>query len=579
MSALSQTDRAGQRSLEPAAALRSCRPWFIAVAVFSGVVNLLYLTGSIYMMQVYDRVLSSRSIATLVALSLIVLAAFLLQGALDMLRMRMLARIGARFDEILAPRVYDIIAQLPLKGIRGAEIITPVRDLDLIRGFLSGLGPTALFDFPFMPIFLCVAFLLHPWLGWLTVAGGLVIIGLTLLTEQRSQGPARDVAEIGSRRQNLIETTRRHAEILSAMGMRPDFLRRYIGLSSRHVSATLRGSEVTTGLGAFAKVFRQILQSASLGLGAYLAIHNEISAGTIVAASILTSRALAPIETAVAHWRGFVAARQGYRRLERSLGMVPPAPPHLPLPSPRSEVLIDGVSVVPPGTTKSVLTQISLRLSAGDVVGVIGPTGAGKSSLARALVGVWPVQRGRISLDGAALDQWGERLGSHIGYLPQDTELFEGSVADNISRFATRPDPAAILAAAEAAGAHALIVDLAEGYDTWIGEAGATLSGGQRQRIALARALYGDPFMVVLDEPNANLDRDGDEALSAALRSIKERGGIAIVITHRPAGLAAVNQIVVLKDGRVSAMGPRDEILQGLAQTKAGARQPRVVSL
>lgn len=577
---MSDPFQVGGRSPEVGAALRSCAGWLGGVALFSGLVNILYLTGSLYMLQVYDRVLTSRSVSTLVALSLIVLAAFLLQGTLDGLRTRMLARIGARFDETLARRVFQIVADLPLKGVRGAEVVAPVRDLDQVRGFLSGPGPTALFDMPFMPIFLCVTFLLHPWLGWLTAGGAIVIVALTLLTEWRSRQPARALAEIGTRRQNLVEAIRRNAESVAALGMRTSFQAHYAGLSERHVAETLRASNVVSGLGAFAKVFRMILQSASLGLGAFLAIRGEISAGSIIAASILTSRALAPIETAVSHWKSFTAARHGYRRLERSLMLVPPPEAHLSLPAPTRSLTADDIFVAPPGWPKPILTGIAFRLTAGDAVGIIGPTGSGKSSLARALVGVWPTLNGSVRLDGAALEHWGEQLGRHVGYLPQDVELFEGTVAENISRFVVGPDPAVVIAAARAAAAHEMILALPQGYDTRIGEAGAALSGGQRQRLALARALYGDPFMVVLDEPNANLDSDGDEALNAAIQSVRARGGVAAIVTHRPSGLAAVNLVMVMKEGRIASLGPRDVVLKNAIQRvpSGGSRPARAIS-
>ncbi|AMJ61157.1 type I secretion system permease/ATPase [Bosea sp. PAMC 26642] len=562
-------------------ALRSCGRWFGGVALFSGLVNLLYLTGSLYMLQVYDRVLTSRSVATLVALSLIALAAFLLQGGLDGLRSRMLARIGARFDEMLAPRAYQVVADLPLKGARGGEVVAPVRDLDQIRSFLSGLGPTALFDMPFMPIFLIVTFLLHPWLGWLTVCGGAVIIGLMLLTERRSQPPAQALADIGARRHGLVEATRRNAEVVAALGMRRTFLDRYTRISERHVAETLRASDVISGLGSIAKVFRLVLQSAALGLGAFLAIRGEISAGSIIAASILTSRALAPIETAVSHWKVFVAARQAYHRLEQSLALVPAPEERLPLPPPVRFVAMEDIVVAPPGHSKPVLLGVSMRLSTGDAVGIIGPTGSGKSTLARAIVGVWPPLKGSVRIDGAALDQWGDQLGAHVGYLPQDVELFDGTVAENIARFTANPSAASIIAAATSAAAHELILTLPKGYDTRIGEGGAALSGGQRQRVGLARALYGDPFLVVLDEPNANLDSEGDEALNVAIRSIRARGGVAIVITHRPSGLAAVNLVAVLKEGRITAFGPRDELLQSFVRPVPASvppPAPRMVS-
>lgn len=563
---MAEPARSEDRAPEVKGALRDCTSWFGGVALFSGLVNVLYLTGSLYMLQVYDRVLTSRSVATLAALSLIVVLAFLLQGALDGLRARMLARIGARFDELLAPRVYQVVAELPLRGVRGSEVMTPVRDLDQIRAFLSGLGPTALFDMPFMPIFLFVTFLLHPWLGWLTLCGALVIVALTLLIEARSQAPARALAEVGARRHNLVESTRRNAEAIAALGMRRSFLERYRVISERHVTETLRASDVVSGIGSFAKVFRLILQSTSLGLGAYLAIRGEISAGSIIAASILSSRALAPIETAMSHWKGFVSARHAFRRLEQSLALVPAAQPRLPLPAPFRDLQVADAFVAAPGQPKPLLHAVSLQLRAGDALAIVGATGSGKSTLARALVGVWPLLRGSVRLDGASLDQWGDQLGRHIGYLPQDTELFDGTVAENIARFAPNPDTGAIIAAAKAAAAHSLILQLPQGYETHVGEGGIALSGGQRQRLALARALHGNPFLVVLDEPNANLDNDGDEALNAAIRAVCARGGITILITHRPSGLAAVNLVAIIKEGRLSGTFPRDEVMPAPVQ-------------
>jgi ATP-binding cassette subfamily C protein PrsD len=553
---------------------RSCRVWFGTVAIFSGFVNILFLTGSLYMLQVYDRVLTSRSTETLLALSVIVLVAFAVQGLLDGLRARMLARIGARFDDLLAPRVFQIVVEAPLLGARGDEVLAPVRDLDRIRTFLSGLGPTALFDIPFTPLFLIVTFLLHPWLGWLVVFGGVVLVALTLLTEAKSQVPARALAEIGAQRNKFIEATRRNAETLSALGMQTTFLDRFSHLSARHVRETLRSSDVVSHLGVFAKVFRLALQSGALGLGAYLAIHGEISGGAIIAASILTSRALAPVETAVAHWKGFVMARQSYWRLKRALELVPPFEGRTALPTPSHLLQVDGLVVAPPGTAKPVLLNVSLKLTAGDGLGIIGRTGSGKSTLARALAGVWRAARGEIRLDGATLPQWGAQLGRHIGYLPQDVELFDGTVAENIARFSRGADSTSIIAAAQASAAHDLILKLPNGYDTRLGEGGTTLSGGQRQRIALARALYGQPFLVVLDEPNANLDSEGEEALNNAVRSVRQRGGIVIVITHRPSGLAAVNLVAILTDGQLGALGARDEVARRLLQpaTHLGTR-------
>lgn len=550
---------------EVSRALRRCLPAFVGVAAFSSIINFLMLTGSVYMLQVYDRVLASRSVSTLVGISLIVLAAYLLQGALEGLRSQMLSRIGARFDELLSPRVYELAAGLPLMGARPAEALQPIRDLDQIRAFLSGLGPTALLDLPFLPVFVAGCFLLHPWLGWLSVGGGMIIIFLTLLTEVRTRAPAKAMTATAAERHTLAETTRRNAEALKALGMREALAGRFAAANTRLVADGLQASDAAGRIGAAAKVFRMVLQSGALGLGAYLVIRNELSPGSMIAASILLSRALAPIEVAVAHWKGFVAARQGYARLRGTLALMPAEPARLALPAPCRSLSVTDAVVAAPGRSKPILQGVSLRLEAGHALGVIGPSASGKSTLARALVGVWPTLKGQVRLDGAALDHYGtSSLGQHVGYLPQDVELFEGTVAENIARFDRDADPDAVIAAAQAAGAHEMILGLPQAYDTPIGEGGAVLSGGQRQRVALARALYREPFLVVLDEPNANLDGAGDEALNGAIRAVRQRGGIAVVVTHRPTGLAAVDQVAIMAEGRIQALGPREEVLQSL---------------
>ncbi|MCB5174302.1 type I secretion system permease/ATPase [Microvirga lenta] len=546
-------------------ALKASSPAFIGVAVFSAVVNILALTGSIYMLQLYDRVLSSRSISTLVGLSLIVLAAYFLQGGLDAIRGKMLARIGARFDELLSRRIFDLVAAMPLKGARQAESLQPIRDLDQIRGFLSSLGPTALFDMPFMPIFFIGCFIIHPWLGWMSVIGGIVIIALTLYTDSKSKGPSYELTKSAAERHAMAETSRRNAEVVRALGMVEFLGRRYEEVHTKHVDDGLRASESTSGISAFAKVFRMILQSGILGLAAYLVIQGEVSGGSMIAASIMMSRALAPIEIAVAHWKGFTAARQGYRRLEHILSIIPAQEDRMPLPAPKGELVAEDIYVGAPGSNTPIVAGASFQLRAGQGLGLIGPSASGKSTLARALVGVWSALRGDIRLDGAAIEQWeSDQLGRHIGYLPQDVELFDGTVAENIARFQPDAKPEAIIAAAKTAGAHDLILGLPEGYNTRIGESGTSLSGGQRQRVALARALYGDPFLVVLDEPNASLDGAGDEALNEAILSVRKRGGIVVVITHRPAALGNVDVVAIMEEGRIKAIGPRDEVLQAV---------------
>ncbi|GLK72449.1 type I secretion system permease/ATPase [Ancylobacter dichloromethanicus] len=551
-----------------ARALSSCRGAFLAVGAFSAVINVLMLSGSLYMLQVYDRVLSSRSVPTLIGLSLLLLAAYALQGFLDAVRVRMLARIGARFDEQVSPAAFGATRRLSLAGRRPEEALQPIRDLDQIRAFLSSLGPTALFDMPWMPLFFAGCFLLHPWLGWLALAGGMVIVALTAITELASRAAAK--AQMASRaaRETLAEASRRNAEVLTAMGMAPAFEGRWHEANLRHVRAWLAAADLTGGSGAFAKVFRMVLQSAVLGLGAYLAMHDEISGGAMIAASIMTSRALAPIEIAVANWKGFVAARLGVRRLGQVLAL--PAmneTAHTRLPAPCHALTADNLVVAAPGRQAPILNGITLRVEAGQGLAVIGPSASGKSTLVRALVGVWRPLKGEVRLDGAALDQWApEALGRHVGYLPQDVELFEGTVAENIARFDPQATDEAVVAAARSAGAHELILRLEEGYDTRIGEAGMTLSGGQRQRLGLARALYGSPFLVVLDEPNSNLDHDGDEALTHAVEGVRARGGIVLMVTHRQSAIAGLDRIAMMAEGRLQAIGPKEEVLARLAR-------------
>jgi ATP-binding cassette, subfamily C, bacterial PrsD len=555
--------RLHSQSSEVREALKACRHAVGGIAVFSGIINVLMLSGSLYMLQVYDRVLSSRSVSTLVGISLILLSAYVLQGALDTLRSKMLARVGARFDELLSGRIFDLVATLPLRGAKQADSLQPIRDLDNIRGFLSGTGPTALFDMPFMPVFFAGCFLIHPWIGFMALAGGVVIVGLTLLTEVKSRGPMSDLTKSLAERHVLAETSRRNAEAVRALGMRGFLAERFAATNAKHVDDGLRASNAASGIGVAAKIFRMVLQSSALGVGAYLVIYNEMTGGAMIAGSILMSRALAPIEIAVANWKGFVSARQGYRRLEHILSLVPPQDARLSLPAPKASLAVQDVFVGAPGAQLPIVQAVSLQMRAGQGLGVIGPSASGKSTLARALVGVWPTLRGEVRLDGATLDQWEpDALGRHVGYLPQDVELFEGTVAENIARFQPGVSPDTIIAAANAAGAHDMILLLPDGYDTKIGEGGAVLSGGQRQRVALARALYGDPFLVVLDEPNASLDGAGDEALNRAILSVRQRGGIVVVITHRPAALGNVDLVAIMDGGRIKSMGPRDEVLR-----------------
>ena len=533
-------------------------------------INILYLTGSFFMLEVYDRVLPSRSVPTLVGLIVLAAGLYIAQGVLDLLRARILVRIGASLDETLSPRVFQTVVRLPLLAGRSNEGLQPLRDLDNIRGFLSGQGPSTLFDLPWLPLYLAICFAFHPLIGVTALVGALLLVALTVLTELLTRTPAQEAATLAAKRGGIAASGRRNAEVVLAMGMAGRLARRWKDANETYLAGNLRTSDVAGGLGAIAKVMRMMLQSAVLGVGAYLVINQEATAGIIIAGSILSARALAPVDLAIAHWKGFVTARQSWERLNGLLHVLPTLPALTQLQDPREKLSIEAVSIAPPGEQRATVSDVSFTLKAGNGLGIIGPSGSGKSSLLRALVGVWKPARGYVRLDAAALDQWApDDLGRHIGYLPQDVELFAGSIAENICRF----DPGAkdddIIAAARQAGVHDLIVRMKEGYDTEVGEHGSVLSAGQAQRIALARALYGNPFLIVLDEPNSNLDTEGDEALTRAVRAARARGAIVIVVAHRPIGIEGVDMLLVLKDGRMQAFGPKETVLGQVLQRPA----------
>jgi ATP-binding cassette subfamily C protein len=541
----------------------------------SMVINVLYLTGSFFMLEVYDRVLPSRSVPTLVALLILAGMLYVAQGVLDLIRNRVLVRIGSTLDEILSGRIYDVVVRLPLvSGSRG-EAIEPMRDLDNVRSFLSGMGPAALFDLPWLPLYLAICFAFHPLLGATALAGAIVLVFLTVLTEYLTRLPARQASSLAMRRHDLVAASRRNAEVLMAMGMAGRVGRLWDKSNRDYLAKNQQASDVSGGLGAVAKVLRMTLQSAVLGVGAYLVIHQEATAGIIIAGSILSARALAPVDLAIAHWKGFVVARQSWKRLNTLLEKFPASAEPTQLQDPSRRLSIEGVTLAPPGESRMVVQDVTFALDAGHGVGIIGPSGSGKSSLARALVGVWQPVRGKVRFDGAALDQWSpETRGRHIGYLPQDVELFAGTIAQNISRFEENANSEDIIAAAKDAGVHDLITGMREGYDTEIGDHGGMLSAGQAQRIALARALYRNPFLVVLDEPNSNLDSEGDEALTRAVLSVRARGGVVVVVAHRPVGIAGVDFLLVLKDGRAQAFGPKDAVLDQVLKRTPPQQQP-----
>ena len=561
-----------------AAALIVCRGAFIGTAAISGMSNILMLTGAMFMLEVYDRVLPSRSMPTLLGLVVLVAGLYVALGILDALRGRILARIGGSLDEMLSTRVYDTLVRLPLRMGSRSEGNQPLRDLDAIRSYFSSLGPVALFDLPWVPLYLAICFAFHPLIGFTALAGAVVLIALTVLTEVLMYAPSKAATEAVIARNGLAEASRRNAEALTAMGMVARMAERWGDANRQFLHSQRRTSDVGGGLGAVSKVLRLMLQSAVLAVGAYLVIHQEASAGIIIAGSILSARALAPIDLAIAHWKGFVAARQSWQRLNALLSIMPARTAPMALQAPVQRLMVESVSATPPGVQKIIVQDISFKLEAGQGLGIIGPSGSGKSSLARLLVRVWQPVRGNVRLDGAALDQWApDALGRHIGYLPQDVELLTGTVAQNIARFEAEPDANAVLAAARAVGVHEMIVGLPQGYSTMVGDHGSALSAGQAQRVALARAVYRDPFLVVLDEPNSHLDSEGDEALTRAILGVRERKGIVIVIAHRPSAIAGVDHILVMNQGRAQALGPKDEVLSKVLQRPDAA--PRALKV
>lgn len=537
------------------------------------------LTGPMFMLQIYDRVLTSGSVPTLLALAALAMGLYAFLGVLEYIRTRILVRVGRRLDEQLSDVSFDSAVMLSLQLGNKAGRADPVRDLDQVRQFLSGPGPLAIFDVPWMPVYIAIIFLFHPMLGWLAVAGAIVLMILTLMNELLSRKPLSEAAQMSSRRASLVEASRRNSEVLSAMGMLANLRNLWGQESSQFLGKQAKAADRIALFSSMTKTIRFVLQSAMLGVGAYFVLQQEITAGVMIAASIILSRALSPVEQAVAHWRGFVSARQSLARLRESIDKLAQDTEKTPLPAPEATLHAQNVCIVPPGERVLTLQGANFALKAGDGLGIIGPSASGKSTLARALVGVWPLARGEVRLDGATLDQWEPQvLGKAIGYLPQDVELFEGTVADNISRFDPERNDEGIIEAGKLAGVHDMILALEGGYDAQIGERGTVLSAGQRQRIGLARALYGDPFLIVLDEPNSNLDAEGDAALTAAVQAMRQRGSIVIVIAHRPSAIAALDLLVVVKEGRQEAFGTKQEILAKMTeQRKANVQGLKVV--
>lgn len=544
--------------------LRAMRPLLATAVIFGFFINVLLFVSPLYMLQIYDRVLPSRNETTLAGITLIAAFGLAVYAGLDMLRSRLLVRGGMIFDQHIANPIFDAAHRGTLLR-PGRQHETALRDVDVLREFLTGSGLLAFCDLPWTPIFLVACFVLHPWFGWMALLGGGTILGLTLLNEiatRRALDQANRVSRIAGQQAGA---TFRNGEVLRAMGM----LSAMRGLwRSRHDEVLRLQAKASDRAGlvvATTKFVRLLLQMLVLGVGAYLAIHREITAGSMIAASIIIGRALTPIEAVVGNWKGFTAARASYRRLIELVSVAGQEPRRLALPRPRGLVEAEAVSVAAPGSSRPLLHEVDFRLEAGSMLGIVGPSAAGKSTLVRAITGIWPLLGGSVRIDGSDLRHWDpQELGRHVGYLPQDVELFDGTVAQNIARFGVEDD-AAILAVAERAGCHELIQALPEGYNTVIGPGGHGLSGGQRQRIALARALYGDPSLIVLDEPNASLDQMGEAALMRALADLRAAGTTVVVVTHKIGLLADADWILVLNGGTVQTFGRADQVLSQIA--------------
>lgn len=553
------------------AARAGSRGLVAAAAVFSVAVNLLALTGPLFMLQVYDRVLASRSGATLAALFLVVTFLFLMLGVIDLARSRVMARVALRLQERLEPRVFQAaLAQgpagdTPVAGQAG------LRDLDSVRHLAVSPLVMALFDLPWAPVFLGALYLFHPLLGGVATLGGLVLVAAGWLNRWQIRAPLRDAATAEHDADRTAGLYRDEAELIGALGMRGASLARWRRSRERMADALLVALDRGAAFTVFSRSFRLFLQSALLAAGAWLVLRQQLTPGAMIASSVLMGRALAPVEQLVAGWSAVQRALDGWDRLGHLLSRHPTPAPCTPLPHPAAQFEVAGLAVIPPGQDLPMLRGIGFSVAPGQALGVIGPSGAGKSTLARALTGAWPAAAGSIRLDGAALDQYDpDTLGRLIGYLPQRVTLFDGTIAENIARLAPRPDPAAVVRAAIAAAAHRMILELPQGYDTPLTQAGVRLSGGQVQRIGLARALYGDPVLLVLDEPNANLDSEGSAALNLAVRAVKSRAGAVVIMAHRPAAITECDLLLRMDAGRQVALGPRDEIL-GTSVRNAGA--------
>ncbi|MEM7470302.1 MAG: type I secretion system permease/ATPase [Pseudomonadota bacterium] len=547
-------------------ARRESHHLFAIAFLFSIFVNLLMLTGPLYMLQVYDRVLGSRSEETLLALSLLVVFLYTMMGALDYARGRVMARVGARFQDRLDRRVFGAMLRKSSR-VGPADNKTGLRDLESVQTFFGSPALLALFDIPWTPLFLAAIFIFHPWLGYLALSGGTVLILLTVLNQRITRQPQLDANLNAMQANRLSDTIMAQPEIIQGLGMREASFNRWQKVRQKALAGSLLRSDRAGGITSLTKALRLFLQSAMLGLGAFLVLRGQLTPGAMIAGSILLGRALAPVEQSIGQWGLVQRAQLGWQSLAALLSEVDETPSRTALPRPKANLSADQLTVIPPGDKQATLRMLSFDLPPGQALGVIGPSGAGKSTLARAIIGVWPIAGGKIRLDSAAIDQYEpDVLGAHIGYLPQKVSLFDGTIGENIARLDPKADPEKIVAAAQKAAAHELILRQPEGYDTPYIEAHGRLSGGELQRIGLARALYGNPVIVVLDEPNANLDNEGSNALNTAIRNLKQDGCSVIIMAHRPSAIRECENLLVLDGGMRRAFGPRDEVLQNTVQ-------------
>ena len=555
-------------------AFRSTRLGFLVAIALSFFINMLAFVGSLYMLQIYDRVIPSRNGATLVLLTLIAGFLLLIYALLEKVRSAILVRLGLLFDSKARSKLFDAVLTGTIRQPGGGHG-QALRDLDSIRGFLTGSGLISFCDAPWVPIFIAVNFILHPWFGWVSTAGAVLIFAFAVANEYLTRNGLKKASGAAIAAGNYASATMRNAEVLHAMGMVGGLRDRWLSKQDSVLELQATASDRAGHLVAATKFIRAFLQVAILGTGAYLAIINESTAGAMIAASIIMGRALSPVEMAVANWKSFLDARSAYERITTLLKIVPAQENKMRLPPPKGALSVEAAVVVPPGSKEPSLRGVSFALAPGESLAIVGPSAAGKSSLARVIVGVWSLVNGKVRIDGAEHAHWDlDQLGPHIGYLPQDVELFSGTVAENISRFGEQ-DEEAIIAAAKMSGVHEMIQTFPQGYNTQIGDGGQALSGGQRQRIGLARALFGRPSLIVLDEPNASLDADGEAALVSAIQELRKSGSTLVLITHKTNVLSLVDKILVLAQGTVQMFGARDEVLAKLM----GPRPTQVTSM